>query len=85
MGGDLNFSLGSSKIWSPKAILDPLAEYFINFMVQKDLIDLNPIKLNPTWRNRRVGEERVAKRLDRFLIGDSITCSPIFQARQWVD
>jgi hypothetical protein len=60
----LNFSLGASEIWGPKDLSDPLVEYFINFMVQKELIDLNPIKLNPTWRNRRVGEEMIAKRLD---------------------
>lgn len=85
VGGDLNFSLGSSEIWGPEAIPDPLAKFFTNYLVQKDLIDLNPIKLNPTWRNRWVGEERIAKRLERFLIGDLIACSPIFQARQWVD
>lgn len=84
VGGDLNLSLGASEILGPKASPDPLAEYFINFMVQKALIDLNPIKLNPTWRNRRVGEERIAKRLDRFLIGDSIACSLSIQTRQWI-
>lgn len=80
MGGDLNFSLGSSKIWVPRAILDPLAEFFKNHLVQRDLIDLNPIKLNPTWRNRRVGEDRIDKRFDKFLIGDSLACSLTLQA-----
>ena len=32
-----------------------------------------------------MGKERFAKRLDRFLIGDLIACSPNFQAQQWVD
>ena len=76
LGGDLNFSLGSSEIWGPRAIVDPLEEYFKNHLVQRDLVDLNQIKLNPTWRNRRVGEDRISKRLDRFLIADSLACSP---------
>ena len=85
VGGDLNFSLGSLEIWGPIVILDPLVEFFKNHLVQRDLIDLNMIKLNPTWRNRRVGEDRIAKRLHRFLIGDSLVCSLTLQARQWVD
>eukprot|EP00253_Pinus_taeda_P008065 PITA_08065 len=37
----------------------------------------------PTWRNRRTGEERIAKRLDRFLINESLASYiPLF--RQWV-
>ena len=81
LGGDLNFSLSSSKIWGPSAIVDPLAEYFKNHLVQRDLVDRNLIKLNPTWRNRRVGEDKIAKRLDKFLIGDSLAYSPTVQAR----
>jgi hypothetical protein len=36
------------------------------------LVDLEPTKLIPTWRNGRQGEEGVYKRLDCFLITKSI-------------
>jgi hypothetical protein len=32
------------------------------------LIDVATIKLSPTWRNKRVGDDRVSKRVDKFLI-----------------
>lgn len=84
MGGDLNFYLGALEIWGPKATLDPLTNFFIHQLDQARLVDVEPPKLNPTWRNRRVGEDRIAKRLDRFLVGEDLTSST-FQLRQWVD
>ena len=37
------------------------------------LIDVNPIKLSPTWRNKkRVGSEQVAKKLDRIFIFEEL-------------
>lgn len=85
MGGYLNCSLGIAEIWGSRAIPNPLSDFFKSHLIQKDLIDLDPIKLNPTWRNRRVGEDKIAKRLDHFLIGDSIAYSQSIQSRQWVD
>lgn len=34
-----------------------------------------PLKLNPTWRNRRCGEDHIAKRLDRFLVVEHLVSS----------
>ena len=72
IGGDLNFTLGVSKIWGPRAIPDPLSHYFKSHISRLDLYDLEPIKLNPTWWNRSAGEDRIAKRLDHFLVGEDI-------------
>lgn len=77
IGGDLNFTLGS-----PKVILDPLSDYFKSHLTQLDLFELDPIKLNPTWRNKRMGEDRIAKRLGRFLVGENIALSQSPLARQ---
>jgi hypothetical protein len=44
---------------------------------------LSPTKLNPTWRNRRVGDDGVAKRLDRFLLAEGLIES-LALVRQWV-
>eukprot|EP00253_Pinus_taeda_P001601 PITA_01601 len=84
IGGDLNFSLGRAEAWGPSAREDSLTDFFQNLLTANKLIDVNLIKLKPTWRNRRVGEARVAKRLDRFLINEDLsTMIPIFQ--QWVE
>eukprot|EP00253_Pinus_taeda_P009499 PITA_09499 len=84
LGGDLNFSLGRAKAWGPSAREDSLTDFFQNLLIANKFIDVNLIKLKPTWRNRRVGEARVAKRLDRFLINEDLSSMiPIFW--KWVE
>ena len=67
--------MGVSKIWGPSTIVDPLADLFRLHMTQLDLFDMELVKLNLTWRNRRSGEEHIAKCLDRFLVGEDIAFS----------
>ncbi len=84
VGGDLNFSIGRAEAWGPSAREDPLSDFFLNLLLDNNLTDPSPVKLKPTWRNRRVGEDRIAKRLDRFLLSTAlISKAPIF--RQWVE
>jgi len=83
IGGDLNFSLGLSEVWGPHAHSDVLASYFNRKLMERNLIDVEPIKLKPSWRNNRGGEARVAKRIDRFLVTEKMVDS-FFQIRQWV-
>jgi len=83
IGGDLNFSLGQSEVWGPQARADPQADFFIHKLMDLDLIDIEPISLKPSWRNMRTGENRVAKRLDRFLVADSLV-ERQFLLRQWI-
>lgn len=85
LGGYLNLTLGIVEIWGPKAILDSLSGFFKHYLAQLDLFNIEPIILNPTCRNRRSGEHRIAKRLDHFLVGEDIVFSLISQASQWVD
>ena len=68
LGGDFNFSLGHNEVWGPHAQVDSLAGYFVQKLVEKGLLDIEPVKIKPTWRNNRSGEARVAKRIDRFLV-----------------
>ena len=42
--------------------------FFSQMFEQKGLVDLAPLKIMPTWRNKRSGEQAVSKRLDRFLV-----------------
>ena len=82
--GVLNFTLGAHEVWGPKARTDPLASYFNNLLMDSKLIDLDPQPLNPTWSNRRLGEERIAKRLDIFLISEELLETDLM-FNQWVD
>jgi exonuclease III len=83
LGGDLNFSLGFSEVWGTHARADPLTGYFTQKLVDCNLLDIEPVKLKPTWRNNRVGEDSVAKRLDRFLLTDTLLENPI-HLKQWI-
>jgi len=79
----LNFSLGNVEIWGPRAVLDQLIIFFIHALDQNGLLDIEPVKLNPAWRNLWTGEDMVAKRLDRFLVGENLAGS-LDLVRQWV-
>ena len=60
-----------------------MAGYFVQKLVEKGLLDIEPVKLKPTWRNNRSGEARMAKRIDRFLAAEQLVDS-FFLVRQWV-
>ena len=75
MGGDFNFSLGHNEVLGPHAQVDSLAGFFVQKLMEKGLLDIEPIKLKPTWRNNRCGDARVAKRLDRFLVSEQMVDS----------
>jgi hypothetical protein len=42
--------------------------YFSHKLGESGLLDIAPTKIFPTWRNKRMGEDYIEKRLDRFLI-----------------
>ena len=52
--------------------MDALASYFNSFFYQKKLIDLQPIQIEPTWRNNRGGDNAISKRLDRLLLSEEM-------------
>jgi hypothetical protein len=61
-----------------------LAEFFINKLEEASFVDVEPIKLVPTYRNMRVGEERLTKRIDQFLVSTSLM-SDHNRIRTWVE
>lgn len=62
-----------SNVWGMDYVLGiPLLEKFGKKIVDCKLIDLKPTLLKTTWRNNRVGEDEVAKRMDCFMIADSL-------------
>jgi hypothetical protein len=77
LGGDINFSVGAAEIWGPKTRTNPLYVFFIHILDEKGLSDVALVKLNPTWRNMRVGEDIISKRIDRFLISEKLLETPL--------
>eukprot|EP00253_Pinus_taeda_P032143 PITA_32143 len=83
LGGDLNFSIGYSESWGSAAQIDPLSEVMETLLDQAQLLDVPMIKPLPTWRNRRIGEVALARRLDRFVIKTQLL-QLLSHYRQWV-
>ena len=63
LAGDLNLTLSASEIWGSKALSDPLSPYFSKLFSDHNLVDVAPPYAGPTWRNGRIGEEGISKRL----------------------
>ena len=61
-----------------------MAPYFVHLLQASQLVDLDPMKLKPTWTNRRIGEDRIAKRLDRFVLVERMLSMDLM-IKQWVD
>ena len=80
--GDLNLTLNVSEIWGTKAQLDPLGPYFSKLFSDLLLVDVASSCVGPTWRNGRIGEEGISKRLDRFLLSDHLV-SLLSRYRVW--
>ena len=81
LAGDINLTLNVSEIWGSKAQLDPLGPYFTKLFSDHQLVDVAPSCTGPTWRNGRIGDEGISKRLDRFLLSDNLVS---LLARYWV-
>jgi hypothetical protein len=83
LGGDLNFTLGALEVWGPATQVDYLLGYFLKKIEEVGMLDIEPTKLSPTWRNKRTSEAHIAKRLDWFLISKAFLKEAI-RIRQWV-
>jgi len=72
LGGDLNFALGEGESWGTSARPDPLIYFFNHMLWRIELINIPPIRLCSTWRNKRVGEDKIEKRLDHFMAFENL-------------
>jgi hypothetical protein len=66
-------SQGSSKLTN---------KFFLSLIEKENVLYILPTNISLTWRNKRVGEERVEKILDRFLISKKLMGTWIW-IRQW--
>jgi hypothetical protein len=83
LAGDLNLTTSPFEIWGDSALTDPLANFFQQTFYKNALIDIKPPDLLPTWRNGRQGPANISKRLDRFLVAESLLL-PSYNSRAWV-
>lgn len=83
IGGDLNFSMGFGESWGSHAQIDPLSDFFKDILEKHHLADIPMNKAVPTWRNRRIGDAAMARRLDRFMIKIPLL-HRLTRYRQWV-
>jgi len=72
IAGDLNVSLSMEEIWGAKKKSNPIADRIKNELLCKNLIDILPPKMVPTWENGRIESAYIAKRLERFILHDNL-------------
>ena len=66
LGGDLKFTTSFREVWGDHARVDSLQTYFSMLIQEEGMVDVEPLKSLPTWRNGRRGQEFIANRLDQF-------------------
>ena len=71
-GRYLNLTLMMSEVLGENARQDTLISFFMDFFERRKLVDVAPLKLEPTWRNRRGGAQAISKILDHFLVGENL-------------
>jgi hypothetical protein len=84
IAGDLNLTLSSGETWGGSASAGSLDGFFKALFQNKNLIDIEPGKVVPTWRNGRSGSDAIWKRLDRFLVSEDLLSS-VGLYRSWVE
>ena len=48
LGGDLNLTLTMGEVWGENAKKDALGNFFLDFFEKRKLVDVVPLKLEPT-------------------------------------
>lgn len=72
IAGDLNLTLRSEECWGQCKKVDSIAGRIRMELLKRDLVDIIPEKMEPTWVNGRLGSAFIAKRIDRFILKASI-------------
>jgi hypothetical protein len=65
-------------------LLVQMRNFTENLISSQKLVDIKPLKLVPTWRNDRSGNDSIARRLDRGLIVEGLLASSGL-SRSWVE
>jgi hypothetical protein len=65
-------SLSHGEIWGENSKADMQRDFFNSYLSGHGMVDVEPLKLVPTWHNQRTGKNEVAKRLDIFLLSKAL-------------
>jgi hypothetical protein len=84
LAGDLNITLSAEEVWGSTNFSVSMADHLKAVFKSKNLVDIRPDRMVPTWRNGRQGSQAIAKRLDRCLISESLIISKDYY-RSWVE
>jgi hypothetical protein len=82
--GDLNIIFSMEEVWGGSTVSGSFDDYYRDLFISKRLIDIQPTKLVPTWRNGRSGLDAVARRLDRCIVSEDLL-SVVGLYRSWVE
>lgn len=66
--GDLNITLSTEGRWGKCKQRESLSDKIRNEFLHRNLIDVVPSKMMPTWSNGRIEEAYIAKRIDWFIV-----------------
>jgi hypothetical protein len=83
VAGDLNFTVSAGEVWGDSTHLDPLVAIFKDLFTKKQLVDILPTNVVPTWRNGRTSQNEISKRLDMFYVSEDLI-STIARYMSWV-
>lgn len=84
LGGDLNFILLANEHWGGPFLPGPAEATVKDIIASNNLIDIQPIRMVPTWRNGRSGPDAIAKCLDRFMVAEGLLSSFV-SSSSWVE
>jgi len=81
---DINIVLSRDEVWGGSPSFGVNDDFYRNLFYSRNLIDINPAKLVPTWRNGHRGKKVIARRLDRVIISeDLLSIAGLY--RSWVE
>jgi len=83
LAGDLNIILSAEEHWGGSFLPGSAESSYKEIFDSNNLIDVLPTCLTPTWRNGRAGLDAIARRLDRFLVANSLLSSSVAPS-SWV-
>lgn len=81
VGRDLNFTLKESEIWGSLALVNPLFDFFIEYLKEIGLINILPPKIILTRNNNRSRSTKIIKFLHCFLIFEALLDSKIHMGK----
>eukprot|EP00253_Pinus_taeda_P020761 PITA_20761 len=72
LAGDLNVTLSPDECWGNCRKRDSLSDKLRLGFLSRNLVDVKPDHMKPTWENGRTTQAHIAKRIDHFLIKASV-------------